>query len=49
LLSGLPAYNLDVWDPVFALAGELGVVLVMHTGTGLENVVVERGQDSPRR
>jgi predicted TIM-barrel fold metal-dependent hydrolase len=40
---GLPAYNLDVWDPVFALAAELGVVLVMHTGTGLENVVVERG------
>ncbi len=40
---GLPAYNLDAWDPVFALAGELGVVLVMHTGTGLESVIVERG------
>jgi predicted TIM-barrel fold metal-dependent hydrolase len=40
---GLPAYNQDVWDPVFALAGELGVALVMHTGTGLADVVVERG------
>jgi predicted TIM-barrel fold metal-dependent hydrolase len=40
---GLPAYNAEVWDPVFALAAELGVVLVLHTGTGLEDVVVERG------
>lgn len=39
----LPKYNDPVWDPVFALAGELGVVFVMHTGTGLETVVVERG------
>jgi predicted TIM-barrel fold metal-dependent hydrolase len=40
---GLPPYNSEAWDPVFALAGELGVVPVLHTGTGLEDVVVERG------
>lgn len=40
---GLPAYNDPAWDPVFALAGELGLVPVLHTGTGLEDVVVERG------
>ncbi len=36
-------YNDERWDPVFNLAGELGIVLVMHTGTGLETSVVERG------
>lgn len=36
-------YNDAAWDPVFALAGELGIVFVMHTGTGLETVVAERG------
>jgi predicted TIM-barrel fold metal-dependent hydrolase len=41
--SGIPAYNQDAWDPVFALAGELRVALVLHTGTGLEDVIVERG------
>ncbi len=41
--KGLPAYNNEAWDPVLALAGELGVALVLHTGTGLEDVVVERG------
>jgi len=40
---GLPKYNDPVWDPVFALAGELEIVLVMHTGTGLESVQSERG------
>lgn len=39
----LPKYNDEKWDPVFNLAGELGIVFVMHTGTGLETVVVERG------
>jgi predicted TIM-barrel fold metal-dependent hydrolase len=39
----LPKYNDDKWDPVFHLAGELGIVFVCHTGTGLETVVVERG------
>lgn len=40
---GLPKYNDAAWDPVFALAGDLGLVFVMHTGTGLESVIVERG------
>jgi predicted TIM-barrel fold metal-dependent hydrolase len=39
----LPKYNDEKWDPVFNLAGELGIVFVMHTGTGLETVVIERG------
>ncbi|MDB5430137.1 MAG: amidohydrolase [Caulobacter sp.] len=36
-------YNSESWDPVFALAAELKVVLVFHTGTGLETFVAERG------
>jgi len=41
--TGLPKYNDPGWDPVFALAGELEIVLVMHTGTGLASVQSERG------
>lgn len=41
--KGLPRYNDPAWDPIFHAAGELGVVLVMHTGTGLEDVIQERG------
>lgn len=41
--TGVPAYNNPAWDPVFAEAAKLGIVLVMHTGTGVENVVHERG------
>ena len=40
---GIPKYNDEKWDPVFNLAGELGIVFVCHTGTGLETVVAERG------
>jgi len=40
---GLPKYNSEAWDPVFAKAADRGIVFVMHTGTGLETVVVERG------
>lgn len=40
---GCPKYNDPVWDPVFARAGELGIVFVMHTGTGMESVTAERG------
>lgn len=40
---GLPKYNDEKWDPIFNLAGELGIVFVLHTGTGLETVVQERG------
>ncbi|WP_296675573.1 amidohydrolase family protein [Novosphingobium sp.] len=39
----LPKYNDEKWDPVFAKAAALGIVFVMHTGTGLETVVIERG------
>ncbi len=39
----LPKYNDAGWDPVFAKAAQLGITFVMHTGTGLETVVVERG------
>lgn len=40
---GVPKYNDPAWDEIFSLAGDLGVVFVLHTGTGLENVVAERG------
>lgn len=39
----LPKYNDEVWDPVFARAARHGIVFVLHTGTGLESVIVERG------
>lgn len=41
--TGLAKYNDEAWDPVFARAAARGIVFVMHTGTGLESVVVERG------
>lgn len=41
--SNLPKYNDPAWDVVFAKGAELGIVFVMHTGTGLDSVVVERG------
>ncbi len=40
---GIPAYNDPAWDPVFARMGELGIAAVLHSGTGLEDVIVERG------
>lgn len=39
---GMPKYNDEAWDPIFALGGDLGVVFVMHSGTGLETVQPER-------
>jgi len=39
----LPKYNSEKWDPIFARAAEKGIVFVLHTGTGLETVIVERG------
>lgn len=39
----LPKYNSEAWDVVFAKGAELGIVFVLHTGTGLETVIVERG------
>lgn len=41
--EGVPGYNSEKWDPVFALAGELGVTFTLHTSTGLKNLVFERG------
>ncbi len=41
--SGLPSYQSDAWDPVFAAAERLGIVFVLHTGTGRENVRSFRG------
>lgn len=40
--TGMPKYNDEAWDPVFAAAGDLGIVLVLHTGTGLDTVQPER-------
>jgi predicted TIM-barrel fold metal-dependent hydrolase len=42
-MKGIPKYNDEQWDSIFKLAGELGLAFVLHTGTGLEDVVVERG------
>jgi predicted TIM-barrel fold metal-dependent hydrolase len=41
--ANLPKYNDEKWDPVFAKAAQLGIVFVLHTGTGLATVVQERG------
>ncbi len=41
--SGLPFYNMEAWDPVFEAAQELGIVFVLHTGTGREDVRSFRG------
>ncbi|MDB5968686.1 MAG: amidohydrolase [Hydrocarboniphaga sp.] len=36
--SRLPTYNSEAWDPVFACAQGLGMVMALHTGTGRYNV-----------
>ncbi|MFT3966778.1 MAG: amidohydrolase family protein [Sphingobium sp.] len=41
--SGLPAYNSDAWDPVFDAGQRLGIVFVLHTGTGRTDVRSFRG------
>jgi predicted TIM-barrel fold metal-dependent hydrolase len=41
--AGLPKYNSEDWDPIFARAAQHGIVFVMHTGTGQETVIRERG------
>lgn len=41
--SGLPAYNFEDWHPVFEAGQEHGVVFVMHTGTGREDVRSQKG------
>lgn len=39
----VPLYNDPAWDPVFALAQELGIAFTLHTGTGQSSWIVERG------
>lgn len=41
--SGLPSYNSPEWDPVFAAGQEHGIVFVLHTGTGREDVRSQKG------
>jgi predicted TIM-barrel fold metal-dependent hydrolase len=41
--AGIPAYNDEAWDPVFGAAAQLDVALVLHTGTGVENIKAEKG------
>jgi predicted TIM-barrel fold metal-dependent hydrolase len=41
--AGVPKYNDPVWEPLFAKAGERGVVIILHAGTGLEDFAPERG------
>jgi predicted TIM-barrel fold metal-dependent hydrolase len=39
----LPAYNSEAWDPVFEAGQETGMVFVLHTGTGREDVRAHKG------
>ena len=41
--AGIPKYNSEQWDPIFAKAAAHDIVFVMHTGTGLESVISEKG------
>lgn len=41
--SGLPLYSSEEWDPVFAAAQECGMVFVLHTGTGRDDVRSQKG------
>jgi predicted TIM-barrel fold metal-dependent hydrolase len=41
--SGLPPYTSDAWDVVFDAAERLGIVFVLHTGTGRTDVRSFRG------
>jgi predicted TIM-barrel fold metal-dependent hydrolase len=41
--DGVPRYNSEEWDPIFAFAAAEQIPLIYHTGTGLADVVVERG------
>lgn len=41
--SGLPFYTSDQWDRVFETGQEHGIVFVLHTGTGREDVRSFRG------
>ena len=41
--DGVPRYNSEEWDPIFAFAASAQIPLIFHSGTGLADVVVERG------
>ncbi len=41
--AGVTPYNDAAWDELFHAAGELGVVFVLHTGTGNETVTSQKG------
>jgi predicted TIM-barrel fold metal-dependent hydrolase len=41
--KGVPNYNDEAWDAVFEAGEKLGVVFVLHTGTGREDVRAEKG------
>jgi predicted TIM-barrel fold metal-dependent hydrolase len=41
--DGVPRYNNSQWDPIFEFAGLARIPIVLHTGTGLADVVFERG------
>jgi predicted TIM-barrel fold metal-dependent hydrolase len=41
--SGIPPYSSDAWDPVFEAGQRLGIVFVLHTGTGRTDVRSFRG------
>ncbi|MCW1383643.1 amidohydrolase [Novosphingobium sp. KCTC 2891] len=43
LWEGLNNYNDPRWDPIFALAGKLGIPLVFHTGVGDINIRALKG------
>lgn len=43
LWEGLNNYNDPRWDPIFALAAELGIPLVFHTGVGDINIRALKG------
>lgn len=41
--SGIPLYNDEAWDPVFEAGQKHGIVFVLHTGTGREDVRAQKG------
>jgi predicted TIM-barrel fold metal-dependent hydrolase len=41
--SGLPFYNDEAWDPVFEAGQGNGIVFVLHTGTGRDDVRSHKG------
>ena len=41
--AGIPLYNDAAWDPVFEAGEKHGIVFVLHTGTGREDVRAQKG------